>query len=237
MSNAAVATTQYTVDELSAHTGVPSRTIRFYQSQDILPPPLRSGRIALYTQEHVERLRLISMLQTRGLRLTAIREVMHSALTMHDWLGLDERLRAPWTDDEPRTVRTAELQRMLATDHPSVTVDALQRAQLIRINGDTIIIPSPALLDIALRLDSAGIDLDTGTAAAGIIRERLAPAAAELVAHFAGRVGQGFGREATPQELARAFDELRPLGVEAVRIVFAQEVQRAIREMLETRRP
>jgi DNA-binding transcriptional MerR regulator len=229
--------THYTVDELSAHTGVPSRTIRFYQTQDILPPPLRSGRIALYTQEHVDRLRLVSMLQTRGLRLSAIREVMHNALSIHDWLGLDEHLSAPWTDDEPRTVATAELQRLLATDHPTITVDALQQAKLVRSDGNgTCTITSPALLDIALRLDSAGIDLDTASTAAVIIRDRLAPAADDLVAHYASRIGEGFGSEATPQELARAFDVLRPLGVEAVRIIFAQEVQRAIRELLQNKR-
>lgn len=228
---------ELTVDQLSARTGVSSRTIRFYQTEEILPPPSRHGRIALYGDQHVERLRLVSMLQARGLRLTAIRDVLRRArpesVSMHAWLGLDETLRAPWTDDRPRPLSADEARRLLA-NHGSITVAALQRVDLLREDeSGGWVAPSPALLQIALQLDSAGIDLDTAVAAAEIIRSRLAPAAAELVEHFAERVGRGFGgREATPGDLARAFDVLRPLGVETVRIVFAQEVQRAIREML-----
>jgi DNA-binding transcriptional MerR regulator len=234
------ATGDYTVDQLSARTGVSSRTIRFYQTEDILPPPLRRGRIALYGQQHVERLRLVSMLQARGLRLSAIREVLRrgrpDAVSMRAWLGLGETLRAPWTDDEPHTVSHDEVQRLLA-NHGNITTQALLDAGLLRRHGegnqDTgYTLPSPALLHIALQLESAGIDLDTAVDAASILRERLAPAAAELVGHFAERVGHGFGREATPEDLARAFDVLRPLGVEAVRIVFAQEMQRALRDLL-----
>lgn len=236
LAAAGAAPGQLTVDELSARSGVSSRTIRFYQTEDILPPPLRRGRIALYGEQHVERLRLVSMLQSRGLRLSAIREVLRrgrpDATSMRAWLGLDETLRAPWTQDEPQALGHAEVQRLLAR-HGEITTQALLDADLLRRgDGDAWVAPSPALLRIALQLDAAGVDLATTVDAARIIRGRLAPAAEELVAHFAERVGRGFGREATPQDLARAFDTLRPLGVEAVRIVFAQEVQRAIAALL-----
>jgi DNA-binding transcriptional MerR regulator len=234
---------QYTVDQLSAHTGVPSRTIRFYQTQLILPPPLRSGRIALYTEVHIERLRLVSMLQGRGLQLSAIRDVMRRAIpgaqSLRDWLGLDERLRMPWIDDDAQSMTRAQLVKILA-DHPHISIDALIDAGLVRPDDGTpqrYVASSPALLHIALQLDAAGIDLDTSAAAATIVRERLAPAAAELVSHFAARVGEGFGRLATPRDLGRAFDVLRPLGVEAVRVIFGQEVQRALRDLVATPPP
>jgi DNA-binding transcriptional MerR regulator len=228
---------QYTVDELSARTGVSSRTIRFYQTEDILPAPVRRGRIALYTQQHIERLRLVSTLQARGLRLTAIRDVLRRArpdsVSMKAWLGLDETLRAPWTEDEPRTIAPRDLDRLL-DDHGSITAAALEGADLLRRGPGEAdhTLTSPALLHITLQLDTAGIDLDTAVRAASILRDRLGPAAVQLVGHFADRVGQGFGRDATPRELARAFDTLRPLGVEAVRIIFAQEMQRALRDLL-----
>ncbi|HEX4107757.1 MAG TPA: hypothetical protein VHX88_06455 [Solirubrobacteraceae bacterium] len=69
-------------------------------------------------------------------------------------------------------------------------------------------------------------------AAAGVIvRRRLTQAADELVRTFASRLGAGFGQQATPQELERALEALRPLGAEAVRLIFAQEMQRAIGEL------
>ncbi len=231
---------RYTVDELAARSGLPSRTIRFYQSQGILAVPLRHGRIALYGDEHVERLRLVALLQARGLRLSAIRDLIHrggpESLSLHDWLGLDERLRTPWTDDEPHMVSDTELRTLLA-DHPAVSVEALQAAGLAipaPHGARSHTVPSPALLHITLELEKAGIDFDTAVAAGALMRERLATLATQLVGHFVERVGAGFGHEATPAELARAFDVLRPLGVEAVGVIFAQEVQRALRGLLDT---
>ena len=63
----------YTIDQLAALTGVPSRTIRFYQSKGALPAPVRRGRKAYYGSSHVERLELIARLQDRGLQIRAIR--------------------------------------------------------------------------------------------------------------------------------------------------------------------
>jgi DNA-binding transcriptional MerR regulator len=228
----------YTVDELAVRSGVPSRTIRFYQGQGILPAPVRRGRIALYAEEHVDRLRLVALLQGRGLRLSAIGDLMRrgrpESLSLNDWLGLDERVRTPWTEDEPRVVSDTELRTLLEA-HPDVSVDTLYRAGLARPAGDGSaghILASPALLDITLQFDTAGIDVDTALAAGRLMRDHLAALATQLVAHFVERIGGGFGREATPAELARAFDVLRPLGVEAARIVFAREVQRALRDLL-----
>ena len=62
----------YTIDELAAATGVPSRTVRHYQWVGALQPPARKGRIALYREEHLQRLQLIGKLQDRGYGSPAI---------------------------------------------------------------------------------------------------------------------------------------------------------------------
>ena len=64
-----------TIDDLSARTGIPSRTIRFYQASGALPPPEKRGRVAYYGEKHVERLELIGNLQDRGLQIRAIRDL------------------------------------------------------------------------------------------------------------------------------------------------------------------
>src|SRR6266540_4593263 len=66
----------YTIDELAAAAGLPSRTVRHYQSEGVLPSPRREGRVAVYAASHLERLQLIGRLQDRGLRLDAIRDVL-----------------------------------------------------------------------------------------------------------------------------------------------------------------
>src|SRR5262245_20009526 len=79
----------YTIDDLAAQTGVPSRTIRFYQAKGALPPPVRRGRVAYYDDSHVERLRLVAHLQDRGLSLRAIRDLFQrtegGSVSVSEW--------------------------------------------------------------------------------------------------------------------------------------------------------
>ena len=49
-----------TIDQIAAVTGIPGRTIRYYQSRGALMPPEIRGRVAYYSEQHVERLELIS---------------------------------------------------------------------------------------------------------------------------------------------------------------------------------
>ncbi len=52
----------YRVDQLAARAGVSVDTVRFYQSRGLLPPPRRAGRVVLYADAHLARLRRIRAL-------------------------------------------------------------------------------------------------------------------------------------------------------------------------------
>lgn len=67
---------EYRVEELATATGVGVDTIRFYQGRGLVDPPERRGRIALYGEAHVARLRRIRSLQARGFSLAQIRKVL-----------------------------------------------------------------------------------------------------------------------------------------------------------------
>lgn len=64
---------EYEVADLASAAGVSVDTVRFYQTGGLLPLPGRAGRKAVYTEEHLERLRLIRSMATKGLSLKAIR--------------------------------------------------------------------------------------------------------------------------------------------------------------------
>lgn len=54
------------IADLSALSGVMPATIRYYTREGLLPPPLKSGKtVAFYTQEHLDRLKLIKALQKK----------------------------------------------------------------------------------------------------------------------------------------------------------------------------
>jgi DNA-binding transcriptional MerR regulator len=223
---------EYTIDQLAAVSGVPSRTIRFYQSAGALPGPEIRGRIAYYGEPHVERLKLIASLQDRGLRIKAIRDLLERSdkgeLHVGDWLGLQDQLAAPWAADRSRVVTESELRELIGDKRPGLVAD-LVRIGLIERQTDGFLVRSPSLLDVALRLERAGIDLETAAEATGILRKHLARAAADVTDLFFE-----FGKEGPPERLRAAFEELRPASLEVVRILFAQEVDRALRKLTES---
>lgn len=65
----------YRVEELATAAGVRVDTIRFYQGRGLLPPPRREGRIAVYTDPHLERLREIRTRMQQGFTLAQIRRM------------------------------------------------------------------------------------------------------------------------------------------------------------------
>ena len=68
------------VEELALAAEVSVDTVRYYQGRGLLTPPSRRGRIALYGQEHVERLERIRQLQGQGLSLAAIGRLLSGEL-------------------------------------------------------------------------------------------------------------------------------------------------------------
>jgi DNA-binding transcriptional MerR regulator len=115
------------IDELAQRAAVPTRTIRYYTQQGLLPSPELRGRVGYYNARHLDRLRLIKELQEkRYLPLSVIRSVIR-----HFEEGADlETMLAPldivfqprWDAAEPREFTRSELARVADVD-PAV-IDA-----------------------------------------------------------------------------------------------------------------
>lgn len=224
-----------TIDDLAAASGVPSRTIRFYQTKGALPPPRREGRVALYDERHVERLRVIGEMQDRGLRLSAIVDLLareHAHLSVRQWLGVGEQLGQRWSDDEPQVLSEAALADRLA-GRPAGTTAALVDAGVIeRRPGGMHLVASPALLDIALELQDSGVAVDAIAEANDVLLHRLGQAADELIAVFADPVLAAV--EADPAGFERTFGTLRAQAARAVSILFARQMEAALSKVLAT---
>lgn len=71
-----VVTMTFRIDELAAQTQTTVDTIRFYQAKGLLDPPRRDGRVALYSQTHVENLARIRDLKAKGFTLASIKRLL-----------------------------------------------------------------------------------------------------------------------------------------------------------------
>ena len=77
------------VEDLAQAADVSVDTVRYYQKQRLVPPPERDGRLAWYTDEHLDRIARVKELQRRGFTLAVIRRFLAGELD-----PADERLAA-----------------------------------------------------------------------------------------------------------------------------------------------
>lgn len=227
---------RYTIDELAATSGVPSRTIRFYQSKGALPKPEIRGRTAYYTPAHKERLELIARLQDRGLQIRAICELVtrieKGDIQLDEWLGVEAQLQKPWSNDRPKLVPEAELAAMLPADQPGLLSNLVRMGTVTR-QGDSYLIPSPALLKISLQLQSVGIPAELSKQANKLILKHLEPMARELTELYISHLGEQWGRNLETDDVVRAVESLRPMGLEAVQVIFGHMVETELRRWVE----
>lgn len=117
-----------TVDELAARAGVTVRTVRFYSTRGLLPPPvIGPRRVGHYGQAHLSRLALIEELQHQGMTLAAIERYLQQLppdLSAQD-LAIHRALVASWAPDSAEDVERAELERRAGRTLSEQDVDRL----------------------------------------------------------------------------------------------------------------
>ncbi|MDD9936617.1 MAG: MerR family transcriptional regulator [Myxococcales bacterium] len=232
---------EYTIDELAARSGVPSRTIRFYQAKGVLPPPRKRGRVAIYDSSHMERLDVVGQLQDKGLRLRAIRDIVArkdlDSGAIQKWLGVGERL-GHLSEDEPKLLTEDELKELLGNP-PAGIIARLVRRDAIQVQGEgaarRFLVESPALLGVAMRLMAAGVELDVVLGLHDILERRFHKAADEIVDYAIKHVGKGFGRGDNPDDIMALLETIFSdgAGTDAIRVIFTREVQRSVQKALQ----
>jgi DNA-binding transcriptional MerR regulator len=234
---------EYTIDELAARSGIPSRTIRFYQAKGVLPAPRKRGRVAVYDKVHEARLQIVGELQDKGLRLRAIRDIISredlDSDAIHRWLGVGEKLGS-MSKDVPALLTEDELRKELGDPPPGLLSRLVSRG-VLQVQGEGVtrryLVHSPALLAVGRRLREAGIDIEVSVTLREILERRLARAAREVVDYAIKHLGQGFGRSRDPEDVMAAVVALlrEDIGGEAVRLVYIKEVERVLGETLKNR--
>jgi DNA-binding transcriptional MerR regulator len=228
----------FSVDDLAERAGLTVRTVRYYQAEGLLAPPRRVGRTARYGPAHVERLELIAGLQERGLRLSAIGDVLANSApgAAADWLGLDDAMKRPWSDDQPAILDGATLAAKVE-GLADRTIDDLEATGIIERRDDTRpvvwFVPSPGMLEVALDSVRLGIEMETGTRLRKLLQQRLSDLADDLVTQFADDVAFRRLTDAGPAALAELLGVVQPLARRTVDLLFAHEMERAQQELIE----
>jgi DNA-binding transcriptional MerR regulator len=225
-----------TVDELAARAGVTVRTLRFYGTKGLLPPPeLGPRRVGLYGPQHLERLELIEELQRQGLTLAAIERYL--AQLPEDISSLDlaihRALVAAWAPEHEEELTRAQLERRAGRSLTDPDLDRLvAMGALHRTDDPGVFRIEPGLLPLGIRIVDVPIPLETLIATRAVVRHHSRATAHDLQHLFLETVWKPYRETGpAPEELERMrelTDQIQPMLVQALVTAF----QRSLAEEL-----
>jgi DNA-binding transcriptional MerR regulator len=158
----AAASGEYRIDDLARLAGTTTRNIRVYRDRGLLHPPLRVGRLALFNDTHLTRLRLITSMLDRGYNIAHVREMItawEQGKDLGDVLGLETAIAGTWAAEKPQTMAIAEAKRLINDEH---AFDRLVGSGLIRIeqDGSDATVVRPKLIEAFNDVRQYGITID-----------------------------------------------------------------------------
>jgi hypothetical protein len=154
-----VTDSEYTVDELARVANTTVRNVRAYQDRDLLMPPDKRGRVGIYNDSHVARLKLINHLLARGYTLSNIQDLIKAiddGGDLRSILGLENAIGGPWSHARPKTYSLPELIKLFGPQAPS-SLTRLADLGLLERKGLSFVARNPAMLDAAAATVREGI--------------------------------------------------------------------------------
>ncbi|MEU1534858.1 MerR family transcriptional regulator [Streptomyces fagopyri] len=220
-----------TVDELAARAGVTVRTVRFYSTRGLLPPPvIGPRRVGHYSQEHLARLALIEELQRQGMTLAAIERHLRqlpSDLSARD-LALHRAVVASWAPDAAEEVTREELERRAGRPLAEEHLERLVAMNVVERAGDSFRV-DPGLLGLGVQLLDVPLAHGTILAAQSVLLEHSRAVAHEL----STLLREAVGRHESAAAVRSLSAHMQPLVVQALLTTFQRSLKRELREWLE----
>ncbi|TFV56846.1 MerR family transcriptional regulator [Mycobacterium sp. PS03-16] len=151
---------EYRIDDLARLAGTTTRNIRVYRDRGLLHPPLRVGRIALFNDTHLTRLRLITSMLDRGYNIAHVHEMLSAweqGKDLGDVLGLENAIAGTWAAEKPESMPLADAQQLIADP---AAFDRMADLDLLRVDGDTVTVMRPKLLEAFREIREFGVTAD-----------------------------------------------------------------------------
>jgi DNA-binding transcriptional MerR regulator len=227
----------YRIDDLARASNVTVRNIRAYQERGLLHAPRREGRLAIFDDSHLTRLRIISSMLERGYTTAHITEMLtawESGQEIADVLGLEKALVPPRLDDPAVTMTLAQV-RELTGDK-----EALQRyleVGLIEIKGAKALVRRPELLRAFAEMRGFGMPTEALVRLHSEVSMAVDEITRALVNEAVRQVGDRFLGASEPSsaevgELVATLTRFRELATSTVIGTFSESMERTIEDLL-----
>ncbi|MBL3670362.1 MerR family transcriptional regulator [Streptomyces sp. M2CJ-2] len=219
-----------TIDELAAKAGVTVRTVRFYGSRGLLPPPvIGPRRVGRYGPEHLARLALIEELQRQGMTLAAIERYLGrlpSDLSVRD-LAIQRAVVASWAPDTVERVSREELERRAGRALDEEDLRRLAALDVVEREGEDFRVDA-GLLRLGLELLDVPLTHETILAARAALTGHARAAAQDL-----SRLLRDAVAERDTRDVRSLSAHMHPLVVQALLTSFQRSLREELREWLD----
>ncbi len=219
-----------TLDELTERVGLTVRTVRFYTSRNLLPPPIRRGRSGYYSAVHVARIELVLELQSHGFTLSAIERYVAGIPddATPEEIALARTMLAPWQSDLPVEMDRADLERKAGRALSADDIATLQALGVLRVRGSSYLVASNQLT-LGVRLLELGFPREVAVAAAAVYQEHGEQMAKELSEVINDKLVPLYDDAGTSEHLREIMERLKPLSVGGLVTAYEAAVARAAR--------
>jgi DNA-binding transcriptional MerR regulator len=151
---------EYRIEELARLAGTTTRNIRVYRDRELLHPPLRVGRIALFNDTHLTRLRLITSLLDRGYNIAHVHEMLSAweqGKNLGDMLGLESAIAGSWATEKPERMSVADARRLVDDD---AAFERIVSLDVIKLEDGEAVVVRPKLIEAFNEIRQYGVATD-----------------------------------------------------------------------------
>jgi len=231
---------EYRIDELARLAATTVRNVRVYQDRGLLAPPRRQGRVGIYTDAHLARLRLIGQLLRRGYTFANIGEMLavwERGGDLAEILDLESAVGHPWSDEIPGHITAEQLRESFGATGTEENWARAVALGLLEPDGERYRVPSPRLLNAGAELVAAGMTLPAVLDLAERLRAHVDAAARDMAVTVADHVVTAHLRDGALQgqdiaEVAAIIRRLRPLAQIVLDAMLAQAMSQHVQEAL-----
>jgi DNA-binding transcriptional MerR regulator len=224
---------EYTIDELSRKAGSTVRNVRAYQDKGLLPPPRRKGRLGVYSEIHLARLRLIGKLLDRGYTLGNIAELISAWEKGQDiakLIGLESAITSPFSTELPTYITFEALYEMFGPAADSAALMLSANLGILELEGDRVRVTSPRLLNAGAELAKVGLPLHLLLSQISDLRGDVHKIAYRFVQLIIDQVFNKYGEDRLPPanevpRIAELVRRLRPMAQTVVEVELARALE------------
>jgi DNA-binding transcriptional MerR regulator len=147
-----------TIDELARRVDMTARNIREWQTNGLVPPPQRRGRVGIYGDDHIVHIERIKSLRTQGFPLDVIRRILdQSGESAPEVRRLASEVLSPANLTGSMEMKRADLAEQFGADAERHFVDC---GLIDVIDDELLVITDTSTFDYVTKLIAIGLPLD-----------------------------------------------------------------------------